>query len=241
MKKKKSDNKIIIKKITAGVIALAIVTAGVFTTKAVIKKIDTKKRHEQLVKMNEEGADTVNEIYLNMGDQKVMVGATIQVEAYVVPQTELAASVEFSSSDSNIFTVTQLGMITVNSAGKAVLTAKTGNLATSITIEGVTDEAEVTSEPSVKTLPKEYAGISGSATLKPQSANVVYNGQDNDILQEDDASDEPNGDQEAGNGNTSIGVDTVIPETEPDLSPEELQRVRENIENYGFTKCQDSS
>ena len=241
MKKKKSDNKIIIKKITAGVIALAIVMAGVFTTKAVIKKIDTKKRHEQLVKMNEEGADTVNELYLNMGDQKVMVGATIQVEAYVVPQTELAASVEFSSSDSNIFTVTQLGMITVNSAGKAVLTAKTGNLATSITIEGVTDEAEVTSEPSVKTLPKEYAGISGSATLKPQSANVVYNGQDNDILQEDDASDEPNGDQEAGNGNTSIGVDTVIPETEPDLSPEELQRVRENIENYGFTKCQDSS
>ena len=33
----------------------------------------------------------------------------------------------------------------------------------------------------------------------------------------------------------------MIPETEPDLSPEELQRVRENIENYGFTKCQDSS
>ena len=241
MKKKKSDNKIIIKKITAGVIALAIVMAGVFTTKAVIKKRDTKKRHEQLVKMNEQGADTVNELYLNMGDQKVMVGATIQVEAYVVPQTELAASVEFSSSDSNIFTVTQLGMITVNSAGKAVLTAKTGNLATSITIEGVTDEAEVTSEPSVKTLPKEYAGISGSATLKPQSANEVYNGQYNNILQEDDVSDEPNGDQESGNGNTSIGVDTVIPETEPDLSPEELQRVRENIENYGFTKCQDSS
>lgn len=239
--RKKWDNKIVVKKIAAGVIAITIVAAGVFATKAVIRKIDTQKKHEQLVKLNEDGADAVNKLYLNMGDQKALVGSTIQVEAYVVPQTELASSVEFSSSDNNIFTVTQLGMITVNSEGKATLTAKTGNLAASIIIEGVTDKEQVASEAAADTLPKEYAGISGSATLKPQSANVVYDSSNNQASGDSEDMNVNGEDSIANNDNLQPNIDNVTPETEPDLPPEELQKVRDNIENYGFTKCQDSS
>lgn len=237
MKKKVRTKKVLIL-----ILGIAVIVAGGLVTTNLIKRQIKQNKNEAMAKENEENADKLNKIYLNMGDQKVLVGNTIQVEAYVIPQTELASSVEFDSSDNEVFTVTQTGVITVKSQGKATLTAKTGSIATSIIIEGVENEQEVESNEAAVKLPQEYAHVDGTSVLKK---NTTTTSSDVPTSNEPDNTVTENGGQEVETTLASSGENNVTEPTKeedlPDLPVEDLENVRNNIENYGFTKCQDSS
>lgn len=237
MKKKVRTKKVLIL-----ILGIAVIVAGGLVTTNLIKRQIKQNKNEAMAKENEENADKLNKIYLNMGDQKVLVGNTIQVEAYVIPQTELASSVEFDSSDNEVFTVTQTGVINVKSQGKATLTAKTGSIATSIIIEGVENEQEVESNEAAVKLPQEYAHVDGTSVLKKNTTTTssdipTSNEPDNTVTEIDG--------QEVETTLASSGENNVTEPTKeedlPDLPVEDLENVRNNIENYGFTKCQDSS
>lgn len=237
MKKKVRTKKVLIL-----ILGISVIVAGGLVTTNLIKRQIKQNKNEAMAKENEENADKLNKIYLNMGDQKVLVGNTIQVEAYVIPQTELASSVEFDSSDNEVFTVTQTGVITVKSQGKATLTAKTGSIATSIIIEGVENEQEVESNEAAVKLPQEYAHVDGTSVLKK---NTTTTSSDVPTSNEPDNTVTENGGQEVETTLASSGENNVTEPTKeedlPDLPVEDLENVRNNIENYGFTKCQDSS
>lgn len=232
------------KKILVIVLAISVIVALGLGATHIVKSQIKQKKHDAIVKENEAGADTLNSIYLNMGDQKVLVGNTIQVEAYVIPQTELAASIEFSSSDNEVFTVTQMGVVTVNKVGKATLTAKTGSLATSIVIEGVESEDEVESNEAAVKLPQEYSNVSGTSVLKNNQSSTSDVVSDNTQGADTVTGDSPSEENATSDNTVGENVDVTTPTTEedlPDLPQEDLENVRANIENYGFTKCQDSS
>lgn len=79
-------------------------------------------------------------VEIEFDDCAVAVGARFKVTALVTPSDTDKALV-WSSSDDNVFSVDDSGVVTVKGVGTAVLTATVGNVSDAVVIEGISDTA----------------------------------------------------------------------------------------------------
>lgn len=71
---------------------------------------------------------SAKEIVLNVKNAVINIGETLQIEATVLPEDNTDKSLLWSSSDSNIASVSYEGFVTAVSAGKAIITATCGEV-----------------------------------------------------------------------------------------------------------------
>jgi hypothetical protein len=96
---------------------------------------------------NESGSDAKQtKISIDMDSCAIPIGTTLKVTASVDPAAEVGKTINWSSSDQNVFTVDSEGIITIKGKGTSALTATIGNTSDAIVIEGIANDNSAKSE-----------------------------------------------------------------------------------------------
>ena len=125
-------------------------------------------------------------ISLNQTDATIYTGNTLQLTATVLPSTTTNPSVTWSSSNTNIATVSSTGLVTAKSTGNAVITAKTVDGSNLSATCNVTVKRLATSISLNKTSATLYLDqtVQLTATVSPSNAtdrSVVWSSSNNSI------------------------------------------------------------
>ena len=126
----------------------------------------------------------VSGIYLNKSSLNLTVGASEKLVATVVPEAATEKTVVWTSSDSNVATVDNDGLVVAKTAGSAIITATCGNVSAACIVTVKSPEVtEIRLNKSQATL-KVTETDQLVATVLPESAsgyNVVWSSSDNAI------------------------------------------------------------
>ena len=184
VQKKNRKMKIKLKPLPVLILGVAVIVLIISIASIFGKKPVEKSSAEISISGNESASDSgaveestavnTTTVAIDMDSCAIPIGTTLKVTASInSPNTEKALN--WSSSDQEVFTVDQDGIVTVKGKGMAALTATLGNVSSAIVIEGIENADTAKSQYDLPIYNLTTGGANGTSSNNTTGGNTAGN------------------------------------------------------------------